>query len=216
MAESSREYFESIGAGWDELRRGFYSDHVRERALNEAAVVAGRVAADVGSGTGFLTRGLLERGLQVIAIDPSPAMLDALARRFPFPGRVDCRIGEAEHLPLADGAVDYCLANMCLHHVASPPAAIREMVRVLAPGGRLVITDLDRHDHEALRDEHHDRWMGFERSLVARWLRDAGLREVRVAAVGEDCCAASRSGAAIAVGIFVASGAKAGLEKEPR
>jgi ubiquinone/menaquinone biosynthesis C-methylase UbiE len=49
---------------------------------------------------------------------------------------------------------------MLLHHVEVPPEAIREMVRVLTPGGIVVITDLDEHTDERLRDEHHDRWMG--------------------------------------------------------
>jgi SAM-dependent methyltransferase len=103
--------------------------------------------------------------------------------------------------------VDYVFANMFLHHVDSPPAAIREMARILKPGGRLVITDLDRHDFDFLRTEHCDRWMGFDRPDVARWLSVAGLVDVNIDCVGENCCAASQSGCGDAfVSIFVASG----------
>ena len=78
---------------------------------------------------------------------------------------VDCdaiayRVGEAESLPIPDVAVDYAFANMYLHHVESPPEAIREMARILKPGGKLVITDLDEHRFEFLRTEHHDRYYG--------------------------------------------------------
>ncbi len=83
------------------------------------------------------------------------------------------------------------------------------MARTLKPGGRLVITDLDAHDFEFLRDEHHDRWMGFERSDLETWFQDAGLPGISVEDVGESCCAASSCGTESAsVGIFVALGVK--------
>ncbi len=134
-------------------------------------------------------------------------MLEEMKRKFGEGGAVEYRIGEAESLPLEDRSVDYVFANMYLHHVESPPAAIREMARILKPGGRLVITDLDRHDFDFLRTEHCDRWMGFDRPDVARWFAEAGLVDVNIDCVGENCCAASQSGCGeAAVSIFVASG----------
>ena len=89
---------------------------------------------------------------------------------------------------------------------SSPLAAIHEMTRILKPGGSLVLTDLDKHDFEFLVSEHHDRWMGFERDQIHRWLVDAGLVDVRVDCVGADCCATSEVGEAASLSIFVASG----------
>ena len=204
----SREYFDRVAREWDVMREGFFSERVREAALNAAGVRPGGLAADVGAGTGFITEGLLQKGLRVIAVDLSEAMLAVLKEKFGG-GGIDCRIGDAEDLPIADGEVDYVFANMCLHHVESPPAAIKEMARALAPGGRLVITDLDEHGYEFLRSEQHDRWLGFKREDVRRWFTEAGLKEVKVDCVGEDCCAESSCGCGRAViGIFVASGVK--------
>ena len=205
----SRKYFETVAPKWDDMRQGFFSETVREKAFETAGAVAGKIAADIGAGSGFVTEGLLGRGLRVIAVDRSEAMLEEMRRKFGEGGAVEYRIGEAESLPLADGSVDCVFANMYIHHVESPSAAIREMARIVKPGGRLIITDLDRHDFEFLRTEHCDRWMGFDRPDVARWLAEAGLVDVKIDCVGENCCAASQSGCGeAAVSIFVASGMK--------
>lgn len=206
---SSRPYFDSVASQWDSLRASFFSDAVREKAIAVARVSEGDLAADIGAGTGFVTEGLLRAGARVIAVDESPEMLERLQSKFGGSGLVECRVGEAEHLPLADASVDRVFANMYLHHVEHPAAAIREMVRVLKPGGKVVITDLDKHDYEFLRTEQHDRWLGFERGDIRRWLEAAGLVDVAVDCLDENCCAQSSSGSERAsIGIFVASGTK--------
>jgi ubiquinone/menaquinone biosynthesis C-methylase UbiE len=203
----SRQYFDTVAPQWDNLRKGFFSEAVREKAFAVAGVEPGRLAADIGAGSGFVTEGLLKRGLRVVAVDRSEAMLAEMKNRFGEGGVVEYRIGEAESLPLEDSSVDYVFANMFLHHVDSPPAAIREMARTLKPGGRLVITDLDCHDFDFLRTEHCDRWMGFDRPDVARWLAEAGLAGVSIDCIGENCCATSQRGCnEAAVSIFVACG----------
>jgi len=206
---SSKAYFDALGGDWDRLRKELFPEVVREKALEIAGVERGTVAVDVGAGTGFITAALVEAGLRVVAVDQSQAMLDALRERFHGGDQVDCRVGGAERLPVGDGAADYCFANMLLHHVESPGVAIREMARVLRPGGRVVVTDLDAHDHEFLRTEHHDRWMGFERADLQRWFHEAGLTDVQVEDLGEECCCTSCCGEVAAVRIFIATGAVA-------
>ncbi|MDM8525729.1 methyltransferase domain-containing protein [Desulfococcaceae bacterium HSG8] len=203
---SSQSYFDNVAGQWDTMRKDFFSESVREKAFATANIRADKLAADIGAGTGFVTEGLISNGLKVIAIDQSEAMLDVLRKKF---DGIDCRAGRAESLPVQDETVDYVFANMYLHHVEEPPAAIREMARIMKTGGKLVITDLDEHDFAFLREEHHDRWMGFKRDDVTSWFTDAGLKNVQVDCVGQDCCSDSCDGTASAkISIFVASGTK--------
>lgn len=207
-------YFDAVANNWDTLRAGFFSEAVREAACARAPLAPGQTAADVGAGTGFVTEALVARGVAVTALDANAAMLDVL-RRKPFaaggPGLppVTCRVCEGHALPLPDGAVDHAFANMYLHHADAPGAALREMARIVRPGGRVVLTDLDLHDNAFLLQEHHDRWPGFRREDVARWLAAAGLHDVRVESAGGTCCATSACGCSSAsISIFVASGTR--------
>jgi ubiquinone/menaquinone biosynthesis C-methylase UbiE len=206
---SSKQYFEQVANQWDQMRQSFFSEKVREMAYVAANVQAGKLAADIGAGTGFIVEGLVQKGLRVIAIDQSEAMIEEMKRKYKALDVVDCRIGESENLPIENGTVDYVFSNMYLHHVESPPRAIEEIVRVLKKGGKIVITDLDEHEYEFLRTEQHDRWMGFKREDIKRWFIEAGLSNVKIDCVGENCCAGSSCGSEIArISIFVASGEK--------
>ena len=210
MTADSKAYFAEVATQWDTLRTGFFSEHVREVAYAAAEIQQGKTAADIGAGTGFMTEGLVERGVDVIAVDQSEAMLDEMRRKLPPDAAVEYRLAQADQqIPLPDQSVDYAFANMYLHHVETPQQAIQEMARIVRPGGQVVITDLDEHNFAFLRDEHNDRWMGFSRDVLRGWFIESGLKNVRVDCVGEQCCDTSCDGlTASQISIFVASGEK--------
>jgi len=110
-----------------------------------ALVLAGRRsldALDVGCGTGFLALELAARGHRVSGVDFAPAMV-ALARRKASERGASVRFEEAdaEQLPYGPGSFDLVVSRHLLWTLPHPEAAIDEWIRVLRPGGRLVVVD---------------------------------------------------------------------------
>src|SRR5918992_4858638 len=111
--DETREYFDQVADKWDDMRRTFFGEGVRDAAMRAAGITAGSTVADVGTGTGFLAEAALDRGARVIGIDMSEGMLTQARTR--FRGReFDARAGEVDALPLANDEVDAVLANMVL------------------------------------------------------------------------------------------------------
>jgi SAM-dependent methyltransferase len=104
-----------------------------DEAIDWLVPPAARRVLDLGAGTGKLTRGLRERGLDVVAVEPSEGMRGELSRVLPD---VTVLAGSAENIPLEDGAVDAVLVGQAWHWV-DPPRAVPEVARVLRPGGQL-------------------------------------------------------------------------------
>jgi ArsR family transcriptional regulator len=69
---------------------------------------------------------------------------------------------------------------MVLHYVPQPAEALREMARIVKPGGVVVVVDFVRHEAEWMREELEVLWLGFPADEIARWLGDAGLEAVRI------------------------------------
>jgi SAM-dependent methyltransferase len=159
----SRSFFDSVGPEWESLRKVWSDDLLRARSLARL-VPQGLRAVDVGTGTGVLALELAQLGVQVIAVDRSSRMLEAARARIAEAGAVgiELRSGEASALPLADGEVDAAFAHMVLQYLPAPAEAVREMARVVRPGGRVVVADFSAHEREWMREELGVLRLGFE------------------------------------------------------
>ncbi len=153
----------------------------------QTAAGAGR-ALDVGCGAGHLAVALAPHVEHLVALDPSPAMLSTVASTAAERGssRIEVRQGSAESLPFAAGSFNLVGTRYSAHHWRRLEVAVRDMYRVLAPGGHMLIidtlgaegalTDTYMQAMELLRDVSHVR----NRS-VTEWrslLGLAGLSEL--------------------------------------
>src|SRR5436853_7391209 len=120
-------------------------DVIRRRDLALAALDAqpGDFVVDVGCGPGFYVAALAEQAGTVTGIDPSASMLALAERKTKDHGNVTLLKGEAIPLPLGDASMDRVLSVQVFEYVADVPAALAEVRRVLRPGGRVVLWDID-------------------------------------------------------------------------
>ena len=128
-----------------------YQEYARGRALTErqlqtwigafAAVLPERrplTGLDVGSGTGRFTPALADAFGPVTGVEPSVRMREVAQAQSLHPD-VRYLAGSAEDLPVPLGSADYVLMFLSWHHVQDKPRAVRELARVLKPGGRLLL-----------------------------------------------------------------------------
>ncbi|MGI9489278.1 MAG: class I SAM-dependent methyltransferase [Geminicoccaceae bacterium] len=183
-----RDYFDQRAAFWETERQDYYTDKVREEVVRRGVFGPDDTVLDYGCGAGYLTEALIAAGVgKIVAVDVSANMLMALGDR--LGDRVEGRFADGDRIPLDVGEVDGIVANMVLHHLEQPASFFWDCMRVLRPGGRVVVTDLVSYDGEAFAREQNDRWAGFERSAVMQWIEAAGFAEGAVTLVGERCCA---------------------------
>lgn len=186
-------------AGRLELR-GKSQDEIEARAayLDLLGIHGGERVLDIGCGSGVVTRDIARRvGREgrAVGVDPSPQFLVVareLAQAAGLGGQVEFREGSALHLPFADGAFDVAVAVTALSHTPGGESAVPEMARVVRPGGRVGVFDLDT---DMTSVTHPDRALtrrivaaASDETVVDGWLArrlpllfaGSGLEDVRV------------------------------------
>ncbi|MGO8248931.1 class I SAM-dependent methyltransferase [Rhizobium johnstonii] len=99
----------------------------------------GKVCIDLGCGSGHYTAALARLGHRVFAADINQARLDAASSKNCFPGEIVPVLTDIEDVALPDSSLDFAMCNFALEHVADPYAVINEILRLLRPGGEMVL-----------------------------------------------------------------------------
>lgn len=132
--EFERTGWERIAAGYDVFFAAI-AERLTKPLLDVARVQARTSVLDVGCGPGYVGRAAAARGADVAAADIAGSMIE-LARA----QGLNAVQADAEHLPFPDAAFDAVIGNLLLPHLSRPEEATAEMTRVLAPGGRIVLS----------------------------------------------------------------------------
>jgi ubiquinone/menaquinone biosynthesis C-methylase UbiE len=135
--------------GWFDRRAGSYDggftsrwrDPVQRGSLDALGLTAEDRLLDVGCGTGTASRAAADLAASVVGIDLSPEMIRRAEGLAEGIENVRFEVADAEELPFGDREFTAVLCSNSFHHYPDPLQAVREMARVLAPNGRLVIGD---------------------------------------------------------------------------
>jgi ubiquinone/menaquinone biosynthesis C-methylase UbiE len=142
--EAKVEFFDGIAEKWDDWEDLEVVAGRLSRGLDELGVTSKEIVADVGCGTGNLTRALLDRlsrDGRVVAIDISFAMV-AKARQKVADPRVEWHVGDATRIPIDESSVDRVICFSVWPHFDDPDAVIDEIDRILRPRGVLHVWHL--------------------------------------------------------------------------
>lgn len=166
-----------------------------------ASLKVGETVLDLGSGAGFdcfLAAKKVGKNGRVLGVDMTPEMIKKArenARKGNYEN-VEFRLGELEHLPVAEGSVDVVISNCVINLVPDKGRVFREAFRVLKPGGRLMISDVALLKELPNSVESSiEAYVGCLAGAVMKdsylaAIREAGFREIRVmdeASFGLDC-----------------------------
>ena len=117
-----------------------YLERRRRRILVEQVPLEGSsLGADIGCESGHLAFALAWRGARLAAADLDPVMAAEASRSSPYPARISFLCSDVSALALKSGLFDFCLCAETLEHVPDMEKALRELVRVTRPGGRLIL-----------------------------------------------------------------------------
>jgi ArsR family transcriptional regulator len=144
--------------------------------------------ADLGCGDGAIAELLAPAARRIVGVDSSARMVEAGRRRLKraqLP-HVELRQGDMHAPPLEDASFDFVLLQQSLQYAEDPARVLREVARVLRPGGRTLVVTLASHRHDEVRATYGHVHLGFKPQQLARFCRGAGLRVLHLTSAGRE------------------------------
>ncbi len=184
----TREFFNEVASDWEEIRKGYYDESVKNKLIGMNILSRDMVAVDLGAGAGYLSCAIAKEVKKVMAVDISGEMLKQLKKNSREAGIKNIEAIESDgcDVPLETDSVDLVCASMYLHHIEEPKNAIAEIYRLLKPGGTVFLADFYEHSDTVLKEKMHDVWSGFKEDKISGWFKQAGFREINLELLVED------------------------------
>lgn len=184
------EAYSATAEWWQTGPGRVYDRLARELVAASPVMVRGADVLDVGTGTGAATRAALEAGAErVVPVDAAIGMLRVHADRRPPP-----LCGDARALPLRSASMDLAIAAFSLNHLSDPVPALRDLARILGPGGGAVVGSYGVEDSHPVKDavEQTLAAAGWRSPSWHRWLKEDAT--VALSTVESSRAVAARAG----------------------
>lgn len=137
---------------------------------------------DLGAGDGYISRAVAKFAKKVIAVDISGKMLRELGKKAETAGlkNIDLLESDGQDLPIPASSTDVVCANMYLHHIQEPAIAVKEINRILKPGGKVFLADFAKHGNTELKERMHDTWPGFTSGELETWFSESSFIDIKI------------------------------------
>lgn len=163
-----RDFFDKVAPEWGKLSEEYYDESIKNKILEMNILNKNQTVMDIGCGDGFISIAVAKSVNKVVAVDISKEMLRELAKKSKENNVTNIQLIESDgqDIPIEDDSIDIIFANMYLHHIEEPDIAIKEMRRLLKPGGKVFIADLYEYNNIELKEKMHDLWPGFRTEVI--------------------------------------------------
>ena len=156
----------SPGRTWEATARAI------TKLINLGAVL------DLGSGDGVLAELLAKNSAQYTCVDNNAKAIEAAKARLKHLDNVQFNQSDIHQLPFEKNHFDCVLMLHVLTYSIDPEKVIKQAVKVMKPGAHLLISTLDQHKHESVRQDYGHKNLGFNPKQLEQWCQSAGLTEI--------------------------------------
>ncbi|MFB6112941.1 MAG: methyltransferase domain-containing protein [Halodesulfurarchaeum sp.] len=180
----ARVFYKYLSKIYDQVNAFIFTERMRGEALEMLALEESDRVVDVGCGTGFGTEGLLEYTRDIYGLDQSPHQMAKARERLGPSTSVEFSLGDAENLPFRTDSFDAAWSSGSIEYWPNPVEGLREMHRVVKPGGRVVVVG-PNEPHTRIGSLLADAIMLFYDAEEAdRMFSEAGYEDVRHVELG--------------------------------
>ena len=174
----SRYFFQTVGSDWESMRNDLFGSDFTSNALLSLLNHSHQVV-DIGCGIGNAASLIAPYVARVIAVDRESSMLDEARLRPDLAKNIEFIQADAMSLPMDDNSVDVALFCLVLHHLELPADAIAESARVVNNGGRILVIDMQEHQHHEYKHTMGHVHLGFSEKDIKALCNQCGLSLTR-------------------------------------
>lgn len=184
----AKEFFDEVAPEWETIRKNYYDESIKNRLVEISLLKKSMTVLDLGAGDGYLSRAIAKLVKKVIAVDISKEMLKELKKKAREENikNIEAVESDGQEMPVENSAIDVACASMYLHHIEEPEIAVREMCRVLKPGGRVFLADFYEHSDRDLKEKMHDVWSGFKPEEIKGWFKSSGFKNIEIGTLPDE------------------------------